>query len=444
MRFDLISIFPQYFDVLDLSLIGKAQHREVVDIRVHDLRGWAHGRHRSVDDTPAGGGAGMVMRPDVWKQAIDAVLQPGALLAVPTPSGKPLGQRDLERMAHKPQIIVACGRYEGMDARVVEHYRGRGVDVFEFSLGDYVLNGGEVAALALVEGVSRLIPGVVGNPESLTEESHSREGLLEYPVYTQPPQWEGLEVPQVLRGGNHQKIRRWRRDQALLRTTERRPDMVESLMSDERIALDRRDCEVIARGGIHPRLKKGSLTFELCGERDLGEVAALAAATFPLACPPHTTPEEIADFVAANLSVEALVQCQSRGARITACRLHPGGRIIGYALAEKAPPDDLQSVAPGAFYLSKLYVDPTQHGTGVSGALLEFCLQDALEAWSSRSAVLGTNRHNRRAARFYRAHSFKKVGQRRFQVGGREHSDIVFARDLDTDPPLLVHQPLGD
>ena len=214
MRFDVISTFPEFFSVLDLSLVGKARDAGVLDIEVHNLRNWATGKHLSVDDSPSGGGAGMVMRADVWGHAIDDVISEGAVLAIPTPSGAPLTQRDLERLSTAKQIVIACGRYEGIDARVAEHYRTSSVEVFEYSLGDYVLNGGEVAAIALVEGVSRLVEGVIGNPESLAEESHSAEGLLEYPVYTLPRSWRGLETPAVLFSGDHSRIRRWRRDQA--------------------------------------------------------------------------------------------------------------------------------------------------------------------------------------------------------------------------------------
>ena len=198
MRIDLLSIFPQYFAALDLSLMGKARQSGQLDIHVHDLRSWTHDRHRTVDDTPYGGGAGMVMRPDVWGEALDTVIgtEPGkCVLAIPTPSGIPFNQRKAEELSHFDRIIVACGRYEGIDQRVADHYRNRGVVVEEFSIGDYVLNGGEVAALVLVEAVGRLIDGVIGNPDSLVEESHSGIGLLEYPVYTKPQEWRGHQVP---------------------------------------------------------------------------------------------------------------------------------------------------------------------------------------------------------------------------------------------------------
>jgi tRNA (guanine37-N1)-methyltransferase len=244
VRIDVVTIFPEYLTPLDLSLVGKARASGLLDLRVHDLRGWATDRHRTVDDTPMGGGAGMVMRPDVWGEALDGLLDDGPVeLLLPTPSGEPFTQRTAERLASGPRLVVACGRYEGIDARVAEHYRSRGVAVTEISLGDYVLNGGEVAALVVVEAVARLLPGVVGNPESLVEESHGAAGLLEYPVFTRPPQWRGHAVPEVLLSGHHARIARWRRDRALERTAERRPDLLRALPAD---ALDRHDREVLA------------------------------------------------------------------------------------------------------------------------------------------------------------------------------------------------------
>lgn len=247
MRIDVVTIFPEYLAPLDLSLVGKARSAGILDLRVHDLRTWTTDRHRTVDDTPFGGGAGMVMRPDVWGTALDEVLTGGGHLLVPTPSGAPLTQRTAERLAGEDHLVVACGRYEGIDARVAEHYRTvPGVQVSEFSLGDYVLNGGEVAALVLVEAVARLLPGVVGNPASLVEESHGAAGLLEYPVYTKPPSWAGLDVPEVLLSGHHARIERWRRDEALARTAARRPDLVRALDVE---LLDARDRAVLAESG---------------------------------------------------------------------------------------------------------------------------------------------------------------------------------------------------
>jgi tRNA (guanine37-N1)-methyltransferase len=245
MRIDVVSIFPDYLAPLDLSLAGKAQRSGLLDVHVHDLRRWTHDRHHTVDDTPYGGGAGMVMKPEPWGEALDEVAAAGArdpLLLVPTPSGEPLTQPLAQQLSREDWLVFACGRYEGIDQRVMDHARTR-MRVRELSIGDYVLNGGEVAALVIVEAVVRLLPGFMGNPDSLAEESHGGEGLLEYPVYTKPPTWRGLDVPDVLLSGHHGQVARWRRDEALRRTAQRRPDLVAQLPED---ALDERDREVLA------------------------------------------------------------------------------------------------------------------------------------------------------------------------------------------------------
>lgn len=227
MRLDIITIFPDYLAPLSLSLVGKAVESGLVDLTVHDLRSWAHDRHRTVDDAPFGGGAGMVMTPVVWGEALDD-LTAGASrtprLLVTSPSGRPLHQQWAQELAREPWLVIACGRYEGIDARVVEHAASL-LPVDEVSVADVVLAGGEAAALVLVEAVVRLLPGVLGNPESLVEESHA-DGLLEYPVYTRPAQWRGLSVPDVLRSGDHGRVAAWRRDQAVRRTAQRRPDLL--------------------------------------------------------------------------------------------------------------------------------------------------------------------------------------------------------------------------
>jgi tRNA (guanine37-N1)-methyltransferase len=224
MRIDIVTIFPAFFDVLDVSLIGKARDRGILDMHVHDLREWTHDRHRTVDDTPYGGGAGMVMKPEPWGEALDDLITPDAVLLVPSPAGELFSQRMARALAAETHLVFACGRYEGIDQRVVDHFSARG-RVQLVSLGDYVLNGGEVAAMAVVEAVSRLIPGVVGNPESLVEESHE-DGLLEYPSYTKPPVWRDREVPPILLSGNHGAIAAWRREQSLERTRRHRPDLL--------------------------------------------------------------------------------------------------------------------------------------------------------------------------------------------------------------------------
>lgn len=224
MRIDIVTIFPEFFGVLDVSLLGKARSAGLIDVGVHDLRGFTHDRHRTVDDTPYGGGAGMVMKPEPWGEALDSVLTPTSTLIVPSPAGHTFTQATARELAAHPHLVFACGRYEGIDQRVIEHYADRN-EVREVSLGDYVLNGGEVATMAIIEAVGRLVPGVVGNPESLTEESHE-DGLLEYPSYTKPAVWRGLEVPPVLLSGNHGAVDAWRREQQHDRTRRVRPDLI--------------------------------------------------------------------------------------------------------------------------------------------------------------------------------------------------------------------------
>ena len=228
MRIDVVTIFPEYMGVLDVSLLGRARREGLVDVHVHDLRDFTSDRHRTVDDTPYGGGAGMVMKPEPWALALEAVagLGPAAarpVLMVPTPSGAPFTQATARALAQEEHVVFACGRYEGIDERVFG-WAEELYDVRLFSLGDYVLNGGEVAALAVIEAVGRLVPGVVGNPASLVEESHE-DGLLEYPVYTKPSVWREREVPPVLLSGDHGRVAAWRRAQQEERTRARRPDL---------------------------------------------------------------------------------------------------------------------------------------------------------------------------------------------------------------------------
>ncbi|HXH77851.1 tRNA (guanosine(37)-N1)-methyltransferase TrmD [Nocardioides sp.] len=223
MKIDIVSIFPDYLRPLELSLPGKARAKGLLDITVHDLREWTTDRHHATDDTPYGGGAGMVMKPEPWGAALDAVAT-GATIVFTTPSGRPFTQVMARELAGEEHLVFACGRYEGIDQRVIEHAATLGT-VREISLGDYVLNGGEVAALAITEAVVRLVPGFMGNAESLVEESHE-DGLLEYPVYTKPASWRGRDVPDVLLSGDHGRIARWRHEQAVRRTAQRRPDLI--------------------------------------------------------------------------------------------------------------------------------------------------------------------------------------------------------------------------
>jgi tRNA (guanine37-N1)-methyltransferase len=226
VRIDVVTIFPEILAALDVSLLGRARRGGLLEVMAHDLRDFTHDRHRTVDDTPYGGGAGMVMRPEPWGEALDAVLADAEdpLVVFLTPAGERFDQPMARRFATERHLVFCCGRYEGIDQRVLEHTRTR-ARVLEASLGDFVLNGGEVAALAMIEATARLLPGVLGNPESLTEESHE-DGLLEYPSYTKPQEWRGFGVPDVLRSGDHGAVARWRREQALARTRRIRPDLL--------------------------------------------------------------------------------------------------------------------------------------------------------------------------------------------------------------------------
>ncbi|MEY3966863.1 MAG: tRNA ((37)-N1)-methyltransferase TrmD [Actinomycetota bacterium] len=226
MRIDAISIFPDYFNVLELSLLGKAKQSGLIEFQAHDLRSWTNDKHKTVDDSPYGGGAGMVMKPEPWGLAFDDVLTPKSTVIFTTPAGIPFTQKLAQELSTREHLVFACGRYEGIDQRVVEHARSE-VEVLEVSIGDYVLNGGEVAALAMIEAITRLMPGFMGNAESIVEESHS-DGLLEYPSYTKPQSWRGLEVPEVLLSGHHGEIEKWRKSQALERTKQNRPDLLSS------------------------------------------------------------------------------------------------------------------------------------------------------------------------------------------------------------------------
>ncbi len=247
MRIDVVSIFPDYLAPLGLSLVGKARAAGTLDVRVHDLRSFTHDKHRSVDDTPVGGGAGMVMRPEPWDEALRTVAPEPARLIVPTPAGRPFTQALASELSLEPRLVFACGRYEGIDQRVVDAARER-MPVDEVSIGDYVLAGGEVAVLVMVEAVARLLPGVLGNPDSLVEESHV-DGLLEYPVYTKPAVWDAREVPPVLLSGHHAHIVRWRRDESLRRTARNRPDLLDRLPAD---SFDARDLAILAEEGWAP------------------------------------------------------------------------------------------------------------------------------------------------------------------------------------------------
>lgn len=459
MRFQLISIFPEFFDVLRISLVGKAMQNGILSWQATDLRDFTDDPHRTVDGTPYGGGAGMVMRADIWGKAIDAALEncgwnagsaePGAaagleaeagqpeagektVLAVPTPSGHPLTQAKVRELAETENIIVACGRYEGIDARVAAHYRQvPGLEVFEYSLGDYVLNGGEIAAVALVEAVGRLLEGTVGNPESLVEESFEGSGLLEYPSFTRPPQWRHLEVPEVLLGGNHAKIQEWRRERSLERTARMRPELLERLDGTK---LSKTEREILAGWGwiylpgVAGSCKAQRVTIRKPKRGEALALSALGSETFPLACPSYVTPAEIEEFTEVEFDLETVKARLADPERHRYLVAETDGNLVGYTYvivgldeeeAERA------GITSGDAYLSKCYVREAMHGLGLSGALLETALA---ELDPGMAVSLGTSIYNKRAQKFYRRHGFKKVGSREFIVGGRVNQDVVMRR----------------
>ena len=244
MKIDIVSVFPEYFEVMNLSLMGKAQAKGLLEIKAHNLRDWTHDVHHSVDDTPVGGGAG-------------SPAPSGApVLIFPNPSAPLFTQRDATELSHADHLLFGCGRYEGYDARIPDYYRAQGVDVREYSIGDYVLNGGEVAVSVMLEAITRLMPGFMGNPDSIVEESYTGEGaLLEHRQYTKPAVWRGIAVPDVLLSGDHGKVDRFRRDEALARTAEIRPDLIAALDCK---ALDKADRKTLMALGwevsaAHPR-----------------------------------------------------------------------------------------------------------------------------------------------------------------------------------------------
>ena len=290
MRIDIVSVFPEYFDVLKLSLLGKAQDKGLLSVTAHNLRDWTHDVHHSVDDTPVGGGAGMVMKPEIWAQCLDDIMglapvsfgdddqpvqsrdfrlidagdstdavdtSPKPILIFPNPSAPLFTQTDATELSRADHLVFGCGRYEGIDARVPEYYARQGVEVREYSIGDYVLNGGEVAVSAMIEAIVRLVPGFMGNPESIVEESYTGDPLLEHRQFTKPATWRGIAVDPVLTSGDHGKVDRFRRDEAMERTTRIRPDLVEELDCKTLSKADRKTLMALGWevSGHHPRRK---------------------------------------------------------------------------------------------------------------------------------------------------------------------------------------------
>lgn len=447
MQFDVVSIFPEYFDVLDLSLVGKARKRGLLKIKVHNLRDYATDKHKSVDDTPYGGGPGMVMRPDIWGKAVDDVMgleSPGSgmkVLAVPTPSGEPLTQRTIEGLAHaSDQIVFACGRYEGIDERVMEHYRQRSdVWVLEYSMGDYIVNGGEIAALTAIEAIGRLVEGVVGNEESIEDESFSAAGLLEAPTYTKPASWRGIDVPSVLTEGDHAKINRWRRNQALERTLKRRPDLIRRINGHE---LSIEDREILAANGTVVTPMFASFSIHQAQPADAQAVSSLAARLFPLACPSDLSRKQIQSHVDSELSLERFNQMLSQPDTyrilLGYVSVNSGPKeLVGYTMCENTPlyakPDEgiEDLVAPGTAYFSKCYVDKAWQGSGISGVLLQAALDDIHGLSPDAPAIaVCTHEDNKRAIDFYRRKGFKKIGKRTYNVGGQDMTDQVLLAPL--------------
>ncbi|KAB7746048.1 tRNA (guanosine(37)-N1)-methyltransferase TrmD [Nostocoides sp. F2B08] len=381
MRIDVVTIFPDYLAPLDLSLIGKARRDALLDVRVHDLRDFTHDRHRTVDDTPFGGGAGMVMKPQPWKEALDSLAGsgPGGMrprLIVPGPSGRRLDQALARELAQEEWLAFACGRYEGIDERVYAYAAdtlGWQVDVV--SLGDYVLNGGEVAVLAMVEAVGRLVPGVVGNPESLVEESHE-DGLLEYPVYTKPSSWHDgsvvRDVPPVLLSGDHAAIARWRHEQRVSRTARRRPDLV--------------------HGSAEMR-GFGELGIRAATPADAPELMVLTRACWV---------EEVAASAGEwEGPVESLDQHVAALRDWSTWVVRSGGRLVGSVRARRKPDE------PHRWWIGRLMVAPDLQGRGLGRELLAWAEaqapEDVTEFW------LNTGRSRDRNLRMYRRAGYRVI-----------------------------------
>jgi len=377
VRIDVVTIFPDYLAPLELSLAGKARDKGLLDIRVHDLRQWAHDRHHTVDDTPYGGGAGMVMKPEPWGEALDALLPAedldGATVIVTTPSGEPFTQQLARELSGRERLVFACGRYEGIDQRVLDHARDH-AEVREISIGDYVLNGGEVAALAITEAVVRLLPGFMGNPASLTEESHE-DGLLEYPVYTKPATWRGRGVPAVLLSGDHASIAAWRHDQAVRRTAERRPDLA------------------------HPATVLDDVEVRLVRPSDAGELLTLQRACW-------VQEQQANPDVAMDALTESLDDVRAWTAEGTTFVAHSAGRLVGAVRGR---------LHGSAWDVGRLMVAPDLHGRGLGRMLLTRI--EAAAPVEASSYELFTGAGSLRNQRMY-----KKAG---YRPAGRPHPGVV-------------------
>ena len=381
MRIDVVTIFPEYLAPLDLSLIGKARRDGLLDVRVHDLREFAHDRHRTVDDTPYGGGAGMVMKPQPWAEALQHVAGSGPQgarprLVVPGPGGMPFTQALARELAEEPWLAFACGRYEGIDERVYEYAADElGLEVSVVSLGDYVLNGGEVAVLAMVEAVARLLPGVIGNAQSLVEESHE-DGLLEYPVYTKPAAWESApgqvrEVPPVLLSGDHGAIADWRHQQRLERTAARRPDLLHSSQAGAGLA---------------------DFDLATATSADVPELLTLSRACW-------VTEARANDTLDIPPLLETLEETAAAIAAWTTWTMRAGARLVGSVRARVAPEDD------SLWQIGRLMVAPDLQGRGLGRALLEFA--EAQAPAGATAYWLNTGARSDRNLRIYRKAGYR-------------------------------------
>lgn len=390
MRIDIVSIFPEYLAPLELSLTGKARDKGLLDLHVHDLRQWTHDRHHTVDDTPYGGGAGMVMKPEPWGEAFDKLGVEGATIIFTTPSGEPFTQELARDLATRDRLVFACGRYEGIDQRVADHARTR-AEVREISIGDYVLNGGEAAALAITEAVARLIPGFMGNPESLAEESHE-DGLLEYPSYTKPPSWRGLDVPDVLTSGNHGAIAAWRHEQSVRRTAERRPDLL-------------RPASVLDLGALAARI-------EPAVPGDAGELLTLQRACW--------VQEQLANpGVEVPALHESLADVQAWLKTWTTFVVRVDGRLVGAVRGRR------EGGAEGdAWDIGRIMVAPDLQGHGLGRLLLEYVEQAAPP--DVTSYVLFTGASSERNHRIY-----KKAGYRLRRDLPAPHGAVVLTKRRD-------------
>lgn len=368
MRLDVVTIFPDYCAPLQLSLVGKAVRSGLVALGVHDLRDWTTDRHRTVDDTPYGGGPGLIMRPEPWGAALDDLLTPVSRVVALTPTGRLFTQALAAELADEAHLVLVCGRYEGIDARVVEDARRR-ARVDEISIGDYVLNGGEAAALVVTEAVVRLLPGVLGNPASLQEESHApgQDGLLEYPLYTKPPVWRGLAVPDVLRSGHHGEVTAWRAQQAEATTRRVRPDLLPPGPAE--------------------------VTVVRAGAEDAGELLTLQRAAFVLEARLNAAWEippllDTLDDVAATLD------------RHTVLVARRAGRLVGAVIGE--PRED-------TWYLGRLMVAPDLQGTGIGGCLLTEI--EALAPPSTRVLRMVTGARSAANLALYARRGYREVGR---------------------------------